>query len=81
MSGLGAEHVRVRPLEPGYGRGVGHVCPRGQTCPANLWNPARGPDMSVLTGVFNGMVDFLCFALHQLTKCIPLDSTELLELK
>jgi hypothetical protein len=47
----------------------------------NLWNLDRGPDMSGLTGVFGGRVDFLCFALHQLTQCIPLDSTELLELK
>jgi hypothetical protein len=37
--------------------------------------------MSGLIGVFDGMVDFLCFALYQLTQCIPLDSTELVELK
>jgi hypothetical protein len=24
----------------------------------SLWNPARGSDMSDLTGVFDGMVDF-----------------------
>jgi hypothetical protein len=24
----------------------------------SLWNPARGPDMSGLIGVFSGMVDF-----------------------
>jgi hypothetical protein len=24
----------------------------------SLWNPARGPDMSGLTGVFGGRVDF-----------------------
>jgi hypothetical protein len=24
----------------------------------SLWNPARGPDMSGLTGVFSGRVDF-----------------------
>jgi hypothetical protein len=23
-----------------------------------LWNPARGPDMSDLTGVFGGRIDF-----------------------
>jgi hypothetical protein len=44
----------------------------------SLWNPARRPDMSGLIGVFGGRVDFLCFALHQLTQCVPLDSTELL---
>jgi hypothetical protein len=37
--------------------------------------------MSGLTGVFDGRIDFWCFALHQLTQCIPLYSTELLELK
>jgi hypothetical protein len=47
----------------------------------SLWNSARGPDMSGLIGVFGGRIDFWCFALHQLTQCIPLDSTELLELK
>jgi hypothetical protein len=46
----------------------------------SLCNLARRPDMSGLIGVFCGRVDFLCFALHQLTQCIPLDSTELLEL-
>jgi hypothetical protein len=45
------------------------------------WNLARGLDMSGLTGVFGGRVDFSCFALHQLIQCVPLDSTELLELK
>jgi hypothetical protein len=34
MSGLGAGHVRVKSLEPGLGRGVGHVSPSGRTCPA-----------------------------------------------
>jgi hypothetical protein len=37
--------------------------------------------MSGLTGVFDGKIDFGCFTFHQLTQCIPLDSTELLELK
>jgi phage tail protein X len=37
--------------------------------------------MSGLTGVFGDMVDFLCFTLYQLTQCIPVDSTELVELK
>jgi hypothetical protein len=62
---------------------------RVQTCLAwgadmsdqSLWNPVRGSDISGLTGVFSGRVDFWCFTLHQLTQCIPLDSTELLELK
>jgi hypothetical protein len=47
----------------------------------SLYNPARGSDMYGLTGVFDGRIDFCCFALHQLTQCIPLDRTELLELK
>jgi hypothetical protein len=51
MSGLGAEHVRARSLEPIYGRGLDMF---GQS----LWNPTRGPDMSGLTGVFGGRVDF-----------------------
>jgi hypothetical protein len=38
----------------------------------SLWTPARGPDMSGLIGVFGGRIDFSCFALHQLTQCIPL---------
>jgi hypothetical protein len=37
--------------------------------------------MSDLIGVFSGRIDFLCFALHQLIQCIPLDHMELLELK
>jgi hypothetical protein len=47
----------------------------------SLWNPTRRPDMSGLTGVFSGRIDFCCFAFHQLTQCMPLDSTELIELK
>jgi hypothetical protein len=27
----------------------------------SLWNPARGADMSSMTGVFDGMVDFFMF--------------------
>jgi hypothetical protein len=38
----------------------------------SLWNPARRPDTSGLTQVFGGRIDFWYFALHQLTKCIPL---------
>jgi hypothetical protein len=34
-----------------------------------------------LTGFFGGRIDFSCFVLHQLTQCIPLDSSELLKLK
>jgi hypothetical protein len=37
--------------------------------------------MSGLIGVFSDMVDFLCFILYQLTQCIPIDSTKLIELK
>jgi hypothetical protein len=37
--------------------------------------------MSGLIGVFGARIDFVCFALHQLTQCIPLDSIELIELK
>jgi hypothetical protein len=47
----------------------------------SLWNPASGRDMSGLTEVFDSMINFLCFALHQLTQCIPLDTMLLLELK
>jgi hypothetical protein len=62
---------------------------RGWTCLAwgsdmsgqSLWHSARMPDMSGLVGVFGGGIDFWCFALHQLTQCIPLDSMELLKLK
>jgi hypothetical protein len=43
----------------------------------SLWNPARMLDMSGLTGVFGGVIDFGRFALQQLTECIPFDSTEL----
>jgi hypothetical protein len=47
----------------------------------SLWNPARESHMSGMIGIFCGMIDFLYFALHQLTQCISLDSTKLLELK
>jgi hypothetical protein len=44
----------------------------------SLWNLAKGPDMSGLTGDFGGKIDF--DDLH-FTQCIPLDSTELLGYK
>jgi hypothetical protein len=37
---------------------VGHVWVGGQTYLASLWNPAKGLDMSDLTGDFDGRVDF-----------------------
>jgi hypothetical protein len=52
----------------------------GHVRPESL-ESGRGADMSSLIGVFGGRIDFLCFALHQLTQCIPLDSTKLLKLK
>jgi hypothetical protein len=37
MSDPGAGHVQVRSLEPGLGRGVGHVWPGGWTCPIRVY--------------------------------------------
>jgi hypothetical protein len=85
MSGLGGGHVREMPLqsdlEAGYAWLTREKVERSNMSGQSLWNPARRPDRSSLTGVFGGRIDFSCFALHHLTQCIPLDSTELLELK
>jgi hypothetical protein len=85
MSGLGAGLVREMPLESGLELGYAWLtrekAERLDMSDQSLCNPAKGADISGLTGVFGGRIDFLCFALHQLTQCIPLDSTELIELK
>jgi hypothetical protein len=76
MSGLGAEHVQEMPLESGLEAGYAWLtrekAERLDMSGQSLWNLARGADMSGLKGVFGGRIDFLCFALHQLTQCIPL---------
>jgi hypothetical protein len=56
MSGLGAGHVREKPLESGLEAGYARL----------TWKKAERPDMSDLTGVFGGKIDFYCFALNQL---------------
>jgi hypothetical protein len=62
---------------------------RGRTCLAwgldmsghSLWNLARKPDMSGLTGVFGDRIDFDVLHITNSPNEYPLDSTELLELK
>jgi hypothetical protein len=92
MSGLGAGHVREMPLESdletGYALLTQEKAERSDMSGLgadifgqSLCNPTRGADMSGLTGVFCGRINFLCFTLHQLTQYIPLDSTKLLKLK
>jgi hypothetical protein len=85
MSGLGAGHVWEMPLESdveaGYDWLTHEKAERSDMSGQSLWNPFRGPDMSDLAGVFGGRIDFCCIALYQLTQCISLDSTELLEIK
>jgi hypothetical protein len=39
--------------------------------PTPLFPSALRPDMSSLIEVFGCRIDFYCFALHQLTQCIP----------
>jgi hypothetical protein len=44
----------------------------------NLWNLAKGPDMSDLTGDFCGKIDFDDLNFTNSPNVSPLDSTELL---
>jgi hypothetical protein len=69
MSGLGAGHVQEMALESGLEIGYAWLTQEKAERPdmsrlgpdmsgQSLWNPARGPDMSGLTGVFGGIIDF-----------------------
>jgi hypothetical protein len=62
MSGLGAGHVREMPLQSGLEAGYAWLtqekAERSDMSSQSLWNPARGPDMSGLTEVFGGRIDF-----------------------
>jgi hypothetical protein len=62
MSGSGAGHVQKMPLESGLGVGyawlIQEKVERPDMSGQSLWNPARRPDMSGLTGVFGGRIDF-----------------------
>jgi hypothetical protein len=62
MSGLGAGHVQEMPLESGleaeYAWLTQEKAERSDMSGQSLWNPASGPDMSGLTGVFGGRIDF-----------------------
>jgi hypothetical protein len=62
MSGLGARHVREMPLESsletGYAWLTREKAERPDMSGQSLWNPDRGLDMSGLTGVFSGRIDF-----------------------
>jgi hypothetical protein len=62
MSGLGAGHVREMPLESvleaGYAWLTWEKAERPDMSGQSLWNLARGPDMSSLTGIFSGRIDF-----------------------
>jgi hypothetical protein len=62
MSGLGARHVQKMPLESSLE--VGYVwltrekVERPDISGQSLWNLARGSDMSDLTRIFGGRIDF-----------------------
>jgi hypothetical protein len=62
MSGLWAGHVREMPLksslEARYAWLTREKAERPDMSDQSLWNPVRGSDMSGLTGVFSGMIDF-----------------------
>jgi hypothetical protein len=62
MSGVGAGHVREMLLESGleaeYAWLTQEKVVRPDMSGQSLWNPARGPDMSGLIGVFGGRIDF-----------------------
>jgi hypothetical protein len=62
MSGLGAGHVQEMPLESGleaeYAWLTQEKAERSDMSGQSLWNLASGPDMSGLTGVFGGRIDF-----------------------
>jgi hypothetical protein len=61
-SGLGAGHVSKIPLESGlearYAWLTQEKAERPDMSGQSLWNPARGSDMSGLTGVFSGRIVF-----------------------
>jgi hypothetical protein len=62
MFGLGAEHVWEMPLKSGLEAGyvwlTREKAERLGMSGQSLWNPARGSDMSGLTRVFGGRIDF-----------------------
>jgi hypothetical protein len=62
MSGLGVEHVREMPLESGlediYVWLTRKKAKRPDMFGQSLWNTARGPNMSGMTGVFGDRIDF-----------------------
>jgi hypothetical protein len=62
MSGLGARHVGEMPLKSGlearYAWLTREKVERSDMSGQSLWNSARGPDMSGLTRVFGGRIDF-----------------------
>jgi hypothetical protein len=55
-------HVQEMPLESGLEAGYAWLtlekAERLNMSGLSLWNPARGPDMSGLTGVFAGRIEF-----------------------
>jgi hypothetical protein len=62
MSGLGAEHVWEMPLESDlkdiYVWLTREKAERPDMSGQSLWNTARGPNMSGMTGVFGDRIDF-----------------------
>jgi hypothetical protein len=62
MSELGAGHVQEMPMKSGLEAGyiwlTQEKAERPDMSGLSLWNPARGSDMSGMTGVFGGMIDF-----------------------
>jgi hypothetical protein len=63
MSRLGAGHVWEMHLESGLGAEYAWLTQKNAERPdmfdQSFWNPARGSDMSGLTEVFGGRIDFL----------------------
>jgi hypothetical protein len=62
MSELGVRHVQEIPLQSGievsYAWLTQEKAERSDMSDRSLWNPARGPDMSDLTEIFGGRIDF-----------------------
>jgi hypothetical protein len=62
MSRLGTEHVWEMPLESSledrYAWLTREKAERTDMSNQSLWNPVRGPDMSDLTEVFGGRINF-----------------------
>jgi hypothetical protein len=68
----------ARDLDDEVEVGPGHVWAGARTCPEKL-SGIRSENRYVSHFWEFWLEDsFRCFALHQLTQCIPLDSTELL---